>query len=123
MNDHIAIPSRTLVQGEVRRVQHPGRVKGRAELLMNFTSMIFPNGYTIRLPGVVQARLETPERTVSRTGKGRLQEIAARKRMWAPLSAQRFRELALEPSPTKGVVKVQPSARPVGALSAWLPFC
>ena len=54
MNDHIAIPSGTLVQGEVRRVQRPGRVKGRAELLMNLTSMIFPNGYTIRLPGAVQ---------------------------------------------------------------------
>ena len=54
MNDHIAIPSGTLVQGEIRRVQRPGRVKGRAELLMNLTSMIFPNGYTIGLPGAVQ---------------------------------------------------------------------
>jgi len=54
MNDHIAIPSGTLVQGEILRVQRPGRVKGRAELLMNLTSMIFPNGYTIRLPGAVQ---------------------------------------------------------------------
>ena len=33
----------------------PPRVKGRVELLMNLTSMIFPNGYTIRLPGVVQS--------------------------------------------------------------------
>ena len=54
MNDHIAIPSGTLVQGEILRVQRPGRVKGRAELLMNLTSMIFPNGYTIALPGAVQ---------------------------------------------------------------------
>jgi len=48
------IPPGTFVQGEIRRVQRPGRVKGRAELLMNFTSMIFPNGYTIVLPGAVQ---------------------------------------------------------------------
>lgn len=54
MNDHIAIPPGTFVQGEIRRVQRPGRVKGRAELLMNLTSMIFPNGYTIGLPGAVQ---------------------------------------------------------------------
>ena len=53
MNDHIVVPSGTLVQGEILRVQRPGRVKGRAELLMNLTSMIFPNGYTIRLPGAV----------------------------------------------------------------------
>ena len=35
-------------------MQRPGKVKGRAELQMNFTSMIFPNGYTLVLPGAVQ---------------------------------------------------------------------
>ena len=53
-NDQIVIPAGTFVQGEVRRVVRPGRVKGRAELQMSFTSMIFPNGYTILLPGAVQ---------------------------------------------------------------------
>jgi hypothetical protein len=48
------IPPGTYVQGEIRRVQRPGKVKGRAELQMNFTSMIFPNGYTLMLPGAVQ---------------------------------------------------------------------
>jgi hypothetical protein len=54
LNDRIVIPPGTYVQGEVRRVQRPGKVKGRAELQMNFTSMIFPNGYTLMLPGAVQ---------------------------------------------------------------------
>jgi type IV secretion system protein VirB10 len=54
MNDHIVIPPGTFVQGEIRRVQRPGKVKGRAELQMSFTSMIFPNGYTLLLPGAVQ---------------------------------------------------------------------
>ncbi len=53
-NNEIVIPAGTFVQGEVRRVVRPGRVKGRAELQMSFTSMIFPNGYTILLPGAVQ---------------------------------------------------------------------
>jgi type IV secretion system protein VirB10 len=53
-NDRVVIPAGTFVQGEVRRVLRPGRVKGRAELQMSFTSMIFPNGYTILLPGAVQ---------------------------------------------------------------------
>lgn len=54
LNDRIVIPPGTYVQGEVRRVQRPGKVKGRAELQMSFTSMIFPNGYTLMLPGAVQ---------------------------------------------------------------------
>ena len=53
-NNRIVIPPGTFVQGEIRRVQRPGKVKGRAELQMNFTSMIFPNGYTLMLPGAVQ---------------------------------------------------------------------
>jgi hypothetical protein len=54
LNNQIVIPPGTFVQGEIRRVQRPGKVKGRAELQMNFTSMIFPNGYTLVLPGAVQ---------------------------------------------------------------------
>jgi hypothetical protein len=53
-NDRIVIPAGTFVQGEVNRVVRPGRVKGRPELQMSFTSMIFPNGYTVLLPGAVQ---------------------------------------------------------------------
>ena len=54
MNNRIAIPPGTFVQGEIRRVLRPGKVKGRAELQLSFTSMIFPNGYTLLLPGAVQ---------------------------------------------------------------------
>jgi hypothetical protein len=53
-DNRIVIPAGTFVQGEVRQVVRPGRVKGRAELQMSFTSMIFPNGYTVMLPGAVQ---------------------------------------------------------------------
>lgn len=63
-NDQIVIPAGTFVQGEVRRVVRPGRVKGRAELQMNFTSMIFPNGYTIMLPGAVQNTPGSDQNTV-----------------------------------------------------------
>jgi hypothetical protein len=52
-NDHIVIPAGTFVQGEIKRVQRPGKVKGRAELLMSFNSLIYPNGYTVILPGAV----------------------------------------------------------------------
>ena len=53
-NNRIVIPAGTYVQGVVDSVRRPGRVKGRAELLMHFTKMIFPNGYTVNLPGSVE---------------------------------------------------------------------
>jgi len=52
-NNRIVIPAGSYVQGVVRRVVRPGRVKGRAELQMSFTSLILPNGYTVLLPGAV----------------------------------------------------------------------
>ena len=49
----IAIPPGTYVQGVISKITRPGRVKGRAELLVHFTSMIFPSGYTVMLPGAI----------------------------------------------------------------------
>ena len=46
-NNTIVIPAGTFVQGTIRSIVRPGRVKGRAQLQMTFTSMIFPNGYTV----------------------------------------------------------------------------
>jgi Bacterial conjugation TrbI-like protein len=53
-DNRILIPSGTYVQGVVDSVKRAGRVSGRAELLMHFTTMIFPNGYTVTLPGSVE---------------------------------------------------------------------
>jgi len=64
-NNQIVIPAGTFVQGEVRSVVRPGRVKGRAQLQMSFTSMIFPNGYTIMLPGAVQNTPGSKDNTVA----------------------------------------------------------
>ncbi len=46
------IPVGVYVQGVVDRVQRPGRVKGRAQLDVHFTTMIFPNGQVVEVPGV-----------------------------------------------------------------------
>ena len=53
VNDTVIIPAGTYVQGRITRVQRPGKVKGKAELLVNFTSMVFSSGYTVLLPGAV----------------------------------------------------------------------
>jgi len=52
--NRIVIPAGTYVQGTVDNVKRAGRVSGRAELLMHFTTLIFPNGYTVTLPGAVE---------------------------------------------------------------------
>jgi len=52
-NDRILIPAGTYIQGRIVRTEHAGRSKKRAELLMHFTSMIYPSGYTVMLPASV----------------------------------------------------------------------
>ena len=53
--DNVAvIPAGTYVKGKIAQVKRAGKIKGRAEILFNFTTMIFPNGYTIDLPGALE---------------------------------------------------------------------
>ena len=53
-NGRVLIPAGTYVQGRVSRIQRGGRIKGRAEVLMHFTTLIYPSGYTVLLPGAVE---------------------------------------------------------------------
>ncbi len=78
INEVIAIPAGTYVQGKISRVQRPGKVKGKAEVQVNFTSMIFPSGYTVMLPGAldkapdVDANVKGQEGTLQgQGGKGK----------------------------------------------------
>jgi len=54
VDDRIIIPAGSYIQGKIAHVERGGRVKGRAEILMHFTSMIYPSGYTVMLPGSVE---------------------------------------------------------------------
>jgi hypothetical protein len=54
VNDRIVIPAGTYVQGRISNVKRGGRIKGRAEVLMHFSTLIYPSGYTVILPGAVQ---------------------------------------------------------------------
>ena len=53
LHDHILIPAGTYIQGKIMHTEHAGRSKKRAELLIHFTSMIYPSGYTVMLPGSI----------------------------------------------------------------------
>ena len=52
-DNRILIPAGTYVQGSITSVKRPGRVKGRAEVLMHFNTLIYPNGYTVSIPGAL----------------------------------------------------------------------
>ena len=53
-DSRVLIPAGTYVQGKISHVQRAGRIKGRAEVLIHFTTLIYPNGYTVLLPGSVE---------------------------------------------------------------------
>jgi hypothetical protein len=50
----VVIPAGTYVKGEIAHVERAGRIKGRAQILFHFNTMIFPNGYTVDLPGALK---------------------------------------------------------------------
>jgi type IV secretion system protein VirB10 len=62
------------VQGVVDRVVHPGRVKGKAQLDMHFTSIIFPNGSVVEIPGVVDSLPGAKKQIVKDDGEGTIQQ-------------------------------------------------
>jgi type IV secretion system protein VirB10 len=72
VNDRIVIPSGTYIQGKITHVQRGGHVKGRAQLLVHFTSMIYPSGYTVMLGGSVE---NTPgaDKTSMKDSEGTIQ--------------------------------------------------
>ena len=43
-----------VLQGRITEIQRGGRIKGRAQVLMHFTTLIYPSGYTVILPGAVE---------------------------------------------------------------------
>jgi hypothetical protein len=73
VDNRIIIPAGTYVQGRISHVRRPGRVKGRAELLMHFTSMIYPSGYTVVLPGSVE-NMPGAANTSMRDSKGTIRQ-------------------------------------------------
>ena len=72
VNDHIVIPTGTYVQGKITRVERAGHIKGRAQLLVHFTSMIYPSGYTVMLGGSVENTPGT-DRTSMKDSEGTIQ--------------------------------------------------
>jgi len=54
-DNRVLIPAGTYVQGRISHIKQAGRINGRAEVLMHFTTLIYPSGYTVFLPAAVES--------------------------------------------------------------------
>ena len=79
VDSRVIVPEGSYIQGKIAHVERAGHGRGRSEILMHFTSIIFPSGYTVMLPGSVEntpgaddKSVKDPEGTIqqdSDTGK------------------------------------------------------
>jgi type IV secretion system protein VirB10 len=74
VGNRVMIPAGVYVQGVIDRVTRAGRVKGRAKLDMHFTSIIFPNGTVVEIPGVVDSLPGASQQSVKEDGEGTIEQ-------------------------------------------------
>lgn len=70
VGNRVLIPAGVYVQGIVDRVQRAGRIHGKAQLDMHFTSIIFPNGTVVEIPGVINSLPGAKHQQVKENGEG-----------------------------------------------------
>jgi type IV secretion system protein VirB10 len=73
VGNRVLIPEGVFVQGTVDRVVRAGHVKGKAQLDMHFTSIIFPNGSVVEIPGVVSGLPGASKQDV-KNGEGTIEQ-------------------------------------------------
>jgi hypothetical protein len=76
VGNRVMIPAGVYVQGVVDRVVRAGHVKGKSELDMHFTSIIFPNGSVVEIPGIVNSLPGAKKQSVKDDGEGTIQQDA-----------------------------------------------
>jgi type IV secretion system protein VirB10 len=74
VGNRVMIPNGVYVQGMVDKVTRAGHVKGSAQLDMHFTSIIFPNGSVVEIPGVVDNLPGASKQKVKDDGEGTIQQ-------------------------------------------------
>jgi hypothetical protein len=96
VGNRVMIPSGVYVQGVVDHVERAGRVKGRAQLDMHFTSIVFPNGSVVEIPGIVDSLPGARQQSVKDDGEGTIEQ--------APDKGRNAGEVAKIAIPTGGTV-------------------
>ena len=87
VGNRVMIPPGVYVQGIVDRVQRAGHVKGRAQLDMHFTSIIFPNGSVVEIPGLVDSLPGAKKQQVKDDGEGTIQQDGDKARNMGKVAA------------------------------------
>jgi type IV secretion system protein VirB10 len=108
VGNRVMIPNGVYVQGVVDRVQRGGRIKGKAQLDMHFTSIIFPNGSVVEIPGVVDSVPGTKNQTVKDNGEGTIEQNGDKGR-----NAGRAAEIALPTGAGVGTIGGAASGHPI----------
>jgi hypothetical protein len=73
VGNHVMIPTGVFVQGVVDRVVRAGHMTGKSQLDMHFTSIIFPNGSVVEIPGVVSGLPGASKQDV-KNGEGTIEQ-------------------------------------------------
>jgi type IV secretion system protein VirB10 len=108
VGNRVMIPNGVYVQGVVDRVQRGGRIKGKAQLDMHFTSIIFPNGSVVEIPGVVDSVPGTKNQTVKDNGEGTIEQNGDKGR-----NAGRTAEIALPTGAGVGTIGGASEGHPI----------
>jgi hypothetical protein len=96
VGNRVMIPSGVYVQGVVDRVVRAGHMSGRSQLDMHFTSIIFPNGTVVEIPGIVNSLPGASKQKVKSDGEGTIEQEKDKGR-----NAAKTAEIAI---PTGGTV-------------------
>jgi hypothetical protein len=80
VGNRVMIPAGVYVQGTVDRVLRAGRVKGKAQLDMHFSSIIFPNGTVVEIPGMVNSLPGAKQQSVKDNGEGTIEQSSDKSR-------------------------------------------
>lgn len=108
VGNRVLIPAGVFVQGVVDRVARAGHVKGKAQLDMHFTSMIFPNGTVVEIPGVVNGLPGASKQDVVKNGEGTIEQDKEKTR-----NAGKTAEIAIPTGGTIGSIAGLDSGHPL----------
>ncbi len=119
MGNRVMIPAGVYVQGVVDRVARAGRFHGKAQLDMHFSSIIFPNGTVVEIPGMVNSLPGAKHQSVAKNGEGTIQEDSQKGR-----NAGKVAEVTVPTGATigaiDGAVTGHPLAGTLGGVGAGL---
>jgi hypothetical protein len=74
-DNRVLIPVGVRVQGTLDQVVRPGRTKGSAKVAMHFTTVIFPNGTIVEVPGNIDSLPGSPNQRV-KDGEGTIEQAS-----------------------------------------------